>query len=115
MTCIDRWNRDVTHLDDLSTVLNQKNESEDPYKRAALHIEQRIARRNIAMPLYRVLLNGNNNFPVLKYHVRANIDNLKTIHDRLYYINYEGVEKDCMKRSAEIILELYAKLGSEGL
>ena len=115
MTCIERWDRDVTHLDDLCTVLNQKNESEDPYKRAALHIEQRIAKRNIAMPLYRVLLNGNNNFPVLKYHVSASIDNLKKIHDCIYHVNYESVEKECMKRSAEIILELYAKLGREGL
>ncbi len=114
-TCLDRWNHEMATLKDYCITLNKKDNIEDPLERADFIFYHNNAKRNIPIPLYRVLLNGVDNFAVLKYHVKANIDNLQKIHDCLYYVQYEGLEKDCMTRSAEMILELYAKLGWEGL
>ncbi|EKX34841.1 hypothetical protein GUITHDRAFT_117704 [Guillardia theta CCMP2712] len=110
-SCIDLWNHDMNVLNHYTDILNKNNELEDPYAREALRIEKKIARNNIPIPLYRMLVNAINNFPMLKYHVRASIEKLEKIHDCLYHIKYEGTERDCMRRSAEMILELYAKLG----
>jgi hypothetical protein len=115
MSCLDQWNSDMKYLNHFCAILNKKNEYEDPYKWAMLDLDQRTARSTIPIPLYRVLLNGVDNFAVLKYHVRASIDRLEKIHDHLFHIQYEGIEKDCMTRSAEKILQLHAKLGWEDL
>ena len=114
-SCIDLWNHDMNVLNHYTDILNKNNELEDPYAREALRIEKKIARNNIPIPLYRMLVNAINNFPMLKYHVRASIEKLERIHDCLYHVKYEGTERDCMRRSAEMILELYAKLGWEDL
>lgn len=114
-TCLDRWNRQMATLINFCKILNESDDIEDPIRRGMLLLEKKTAISNIPIPLCRLLLNGDDNFAVLKYHVKVSIDDFQKIHDCLYYTEYEGMEKECMTRSAEKILELYAKLGWEGL